>query len=392
MSNRFINFYQLFDNAIIKGIVLCFAAVLAVVMSNGVFSDYYHAFLNNQISIAFNKSVLSLSFKEWINDLLMSVFFLSVGLEIKYEIIEGNLKTAKSRVAPIVGAVFGVVFPILIYLAFNHQDEIATKGWAIPAATDIAFSLAILSMIAKNCPASLRIFLTALAIIDDVIAVLVIAIFYTAKIDYFSLSVILGISFLLFILNKLKTDISLFVYLLIGVFLWYFFHSSGIHSTISGVILAAFIPLKSSKNSCSPLKTLEKNLNPYVNYLILPLFIFANLGIQMGNISSNFFSAVALGILFGLFVGKIFGISLAVYLLEKVKVISFQKGSMLADYIFISAFCGIGLTMSLFISLISFSENPLYLEMSKTGIISGSLVSVLIALLIKFLKQVFKSR
>ena len=386
IPQRLVNFAFLFHQAVNKGLLLFSCTVLAIIIANTKFASLYHHFLEQNFQISLGSNSFSLSIHAWINEFFMAFFFLVVGMEIKREMIDGHLKSKSQRILPIVAACFGVIFPILIYIAFNHHDEIAMQAWAIPAATDIAFALGVFAVFGRKLPLTLRVFLTALAIIDDLIAIIIIALFYsnTLYLGYFIPIALCCI--LLYLLNRAKVS-ALEPYLIIGIFMWYFFFKSGIHSTISGVILAMFIPLKVSNNDF-PLKRLEKILIPYVEYLILPLFAFSNSGICFGSINlASLHHSVVMGIVLGLLVGKTFGISLAVHILKALKIIILPENVQMKHYYYISVLCGIGFTMSLFIALIAFENNSIYLELAKIGIIFGSLISTIVAIV---LMKIFK--
>ena len=386
LPQRLVNFALLFHQAVNKGILLFCCTILAIIVANSKFACLYHHFIEQNFQISLGSNSFSLSIHAWVNEFLMAIFFLVVGMEIKREMIDGHLRTKSQRILPIVAACFGVIFPVLIYISFNHRDEIAMQAWAIPAATDIAFALGVFAIFAKKLPVALRVFLTALAIIDDLIAVIIIALFYsgTLYLGYF-IPITLCCVFL-YLLNRAKIS-ALKPYLIVGIFLWYFFFKSGIHSTISGVILGIFIPLKTSNNNF-PLRRLEKTLAPYVEYLILPLFAFSNSGICFDSINlHSFYHPVVIGIVLGLFIGKAFGISLAVHILKALKIIILPENVQMKHYYYISVLCGIGFTMSLFIALIAFENNPIYLELAKIGIILGSLISTIMAIV---LMKIFK--
>ncbi len=381
LPKRLINFALLFHKAVGKGLLLFSGAILAMVMANTRFSHLYNHFIEQNLQISLSNKHFSLSIHGWISDFLMSIFFLAVGMEIKREMIDGRLATKEQKILPVVSACFGVVFPVLIYIAFNFKDDIAIQAWAIPAATDIAFALGVFAMLSKRLPVTLRVFLTALAIIDDLIAVIIIALFYSAPLQ---LAYFLPITFcclLLYLFNRAKF-FYLAPYLLVGIFMWYFFFKSGIHSTISGVVLGMFIPLKVSDDNY-PLKRLEKILTPYVEYLILPLFAFSNSGINFGDIHFGvFLHPVVLGIVFGLFIGKTVGISCSVHILKKLKIISMPQNVQMKHFYYVSMLCGIGFTMSLFVALIAFENNPIYLEFAKIGIILGSMLSTVMVMVV----------
>ena len=362
--------------AIDSSFLLLYSAIASIVAVNSKFSILYYDFMKQSFQISCGNNSFSLSIQEIINELLMSIFFLVIGMEIKREIIDGHLKTTSQRTLPILAACFGVIFPIIIYTIFNYQDKIAIKGWAIPAATDIAFALSVFIIFGKKLPITLRIFITALAIIDDFISMIIITAFYsgTLRVEYFALITLCCA--LLYLFNRLNVS-SLELYLVMGLISWYCFFKSGIHSTISGIILGIFIPFKISEYH-SPLKKLEKILTPYVQYFILPLFAFVNSGISLTSVKlGSFCHPVILGIVFGLFIGKTLGISFAVYILKFLHLTSFPDNITMKQYCYAGMLCGIGFTMSLFISSIAFADHFIYFELAKVGIIFGSLISII---------------
>ena len=295
-----------------SGLVLLFAAVFALIISNSEFSNLYYETLETKILFGFNDVGLKLSVLHWINDVLMAVFFFLVSLEIKREFIQGELSNPKQALLPIIGAVGGMVVPALIYIIINYNNAATLKGWAIPSATDIAFSLGVLSLLGKKVPISLKVFLTALAIIDDLGAIIIIAFFYSDNVQILYLALMFLSVILLILLNRF--NIKNFVpYLIIGIFLWEFTHASGIHATISGVILALTIPHKSFKKKIdfkdSLLLKLEHSISPYVAFGIMPIFAFANAGVSLDGLTFNsLFEPVPLGIVCGLFFGKQIGV------------------------------------------------------------------------------------
>lgn len=380
LPKKLIDFALLFHQAVNKGLLLFSSTIFALIIANSQFSDIYHHIIETKFSLSFGDESFSLSIHHWVNEFLMSLFFLVVGMEIKREMIEGHLMTREQRIMPVIAACFGVICPVLIYIAFNYKDNIAMKSWAIPAATDIAFALGVFAIFGKNLPIVLRVFLAALAIIDDLIAVIIIALFYSGNLELGYFIPIIMCCLLLYLLNKSNIS-SLVPYIIIGLFLWYFFFQSGIHSTISGVLLGMFVPLKIKGNSCL-LKKLEKYLAPYVAYIILPLFAFSNSGVKLTDVNLEMLlNPVVMGIVVGLFVGKTVGISASVYFMRFFKIISFPKGVKMKHYLSIAALCGIGFTMSLFIALIGFDGNPEHLRLAKLGVLLGSLLSSIVAII-----------
>lgn len=335
-------------------------------IANSNFGNSFQNFLDSKIG-AYTVSM-------WINDGLMSIFFLLVGLEIKRELLEGELSTLKSATLPIFAAIGGMVFPALIFMIFNYGTPYQ-NGWGIPMATDIAFSLAIISMLGKKVPVSLKIFLTALAIVDDLGAIVVIAIFYTEKLElnYLLLS---GLIFLILILlNYFKVKKHIF-YIIPGVFLWYFMHHSGIHATISGVLLAFTIPTNESSEEISPLEKLEEKLHFPVNYFIMPIFALANTNIKFHNgMVDALFTNFGYGIILGLIIGKVIGINLFSWLAIKLKLSEMPKKSNWLQMIGAGLLAGIGFTMSIFIALLSYKGNIVIQDEAKFAILIASVLS-----------------
>ena len=361
-----------------SGLLLLIGAIVALILSNSDLSEYYFNILNTHISIGVQKFGLDLSILHWINDVLMAVFFLVVTLEIKREFIQGELSKPKQALLPIIGAIGGMAVPAIIYVIINFETGHTLKGWAIPSATDIAFSIGVLSLLGSRVPMSLKVFLVALAIIDDLGAIIIIAFFYSTEIQYNYLLLML-ISFIgLLALNKL--GIQKFVpYFLIGLFLWYFTHRSGIHPSISGVLLACAIPHKNHEKDYSLLLKLEHILSPYVAFGIMPLFALANAGVVLGNISINtILSPVPLGIICGLFFGKQIGVFLFSFLSIKLKLTEMPSNSNWVKLYGVGILTGIGFTMSLFVGNLAFLGYSDNLDGVKIGVLIGSSVSALV--------------
>ena len=267
-----------------SGLVLLISAIIALIISNSSYAEFYFNILNKYLFIGINSFGIKLSVLHWINDALMAIFFFFVTLEIKREFIQGELSSIKQAILPIVGAVGGMLVPALIYIYINFNTPETLSGWAIPSATDIAFSIGVLSLLGSRVPISLKVFLTALAIIDDLGAIIIIAFFYTGKLNIIYLLLIIGTFIILIILNK--TGVKKFLpYLVVGLFLWFFTHESGIHATIAGVLLASIIPHRKKEHDFSLLVNLEHAISPYVAFLIMPLFAFANAGVSLNGIS-----------------------------------------------------------------------------------------------------------
>ena len=297
-----------------SGFVLLFAAILALFISNGNLSDQYFSILQKYITLGTDKFGLKLSLIHWINDVLMAIFFFLVSLEIKREFLQGELSNPKQALLPIVGAVGGMLVPALFYIFINLSDSTTLKGWAIPSATDIAFSLGVLSLLGKRVPISLKVFLTALAIIDDLGAIVIIAFFYSGNVEIKYLILMLFAVIILVALNKFKIK-SFLPYLIVGIFLWDFTHQSGIHATIAGVLLALTIPHDTKNHKKSLLLKLEHVLSPYVAFGIMPIFAFANAGVSLEGLTfASLLAPVPLGIVAGLFFGKQIGVLLFSYL------------------------------------------------------------------------------
>jgi len=374
LSKPFKWFFQL---EAASGLVLLIAAIIALVISNSNLSELYFSTLDQYLFIGVNNFGLKLSVHHWINDLLMAVFFFFVTLEIKREFIQGELSNLKKALLPIIGAVGGMVIPALVYVSINLGNSETLNGWAIPSATDIAFSLGILSLLGSRVPMSLKIFLTALAIIDDLGAILIIAFFYSGDLSISYLSLILISYILLLILNKF--GIKKFIpYLIIGSFMWFFTYKSGIHATIAGVLLASTIPHRAKEKDFSLLIKLEHAISPYVAFIIMPIFAFANAGVNLTGLSfSSLLAPVPLGILLGLFVGKQVGVMVISYLAVKLGAAQMPDKSNWLSLYGVSILTGIGFTMSLFVGNLAFVENTQYMDGVKIGVLSGSLLSTL---------------
>ena len=360
------------------GLVLLIGAVVALILSNSNLSGYYFDVLKTHILIGTQNFGLDLSILHWINDVLMCVFFFVVTLEIKREFIHGELSRPKQASLPIIAAIGGMAVPAIIYVIINFETGNTLRGWAIPSATDIAFSIGVLSLLGKRVPISLKIFLMALAIIDDLGAIIIIAFFYSTDLQYMYLILMIGSFLALLIINKFGVK-KFAPYLLIGLFLWYFTHESGIHSTISGVVLALTIPHRRHEKDFSLLLKLEHILSPYVAFGIMPLFALANAGVSLEGISTNTLMApVPLGILCGLFFGKQIGVFLFSYLSIKLKFAEMPSNSNWIKLYGVGILTGIGFTMSLFVGNLAFMENTQHMVGVKIGVLCGSLLSAFV--------------
>ena len=374
LSKPFKWFFQL---EAASGLVLLIAAIIALVISNSIFSELYFSTLEQYLFIGINDFGLKLSVHHWINDLLMAVFFFFVTLEIKREFIQGELSNLKKALLPIIGAVGGMVVPALVYVSINFGNTETLNGWAIPSATDIAFSLGILSLLGSRVPISLKIFLTALAIIDDLGAILIIAFFYSGDLSITYLSLILISYIFLLVLNKLGVK-KFIPYLIIGALMWFFTYKSGIHATIAGVLLASTIPHRIKDKDFSLLIKLEHAISPYVAFLIMPIFAFANAGVSLVGLSlSSLLEPVPLGILLGLFIGKQVGVMVSSYLAVKLGAAQMPDNSSWLSLYGVSILTGVGFTMSLFVGNLAFAGSIHYMDGVKIGVLSGSLLSTI---------------
>ena len=361
-----------------SGLVLLFAAIIALIISNSTLSNLYFDTLNKYLFIGINNFGLKLSVLHWINDALMAIFFFFVTLEIKREFLQGELSNIKQALLPIIAAVGGMLVPALVYVFINLGDSETLNGWAIPSATDIAFSLGVLSLLGKRVPLSLKVFLTALAIIDDLGAILIIAIFYSGDLNIKYLSLMLLAFILLLVINKFNIK-KFLPYLIVGIFLWDFTHNSGIHATIAGVLLAMTIPHRKKEKDFSLLIKVEHSISPYVAFGIMPLFAFANAGVSLDGLTfSSLLNKVPLGIVLGLFLGKQLGVFVFSYISIKLKIAQMPNNSNWFNFYGVGVLTGIGFTMSLFVGNLAFVDNMQYMDGVKIGVLTGSLLSTLV--------------
>lgn len=360
------------------GLLLLLAAAVAIMMRNSDFAGLYDLLQNFPMTFGFGAYSLTKPAVLWINDGLMAIFFLLVGLEIKREILEGQLSSRDQITLPVVAAAAGMAMPALVYVFFNIGTPETLSGWAIPAATDIAFALCLFSLVGSRAPLSLKVLLTAIAVVDDMGAIVIIALFYTAEL---SLAYLLGAVVclvLLAILNR-SGQMRLWPYLLVGAFLWFFVFKSGLHATIAGVLTALTIPLRTRRpEQKSPLKRLEHALHPWVAFAILPIFAFANAGVDLQGLSlALLLEPLPLGIAAGLFVGKQIGIFGSCWLMIKLGWARMPFNAGWTSLYGMAILCGVGFTMSLFIGGLAFTT-PLYLNEVRLGILTGSLLSSLV--------------
>jgi len=377
--NLTLYFKRFFNNSQFSGIMLILCVIISLLIANSAVSESFQLFLDKKIGVSIFHLEYPISI--WINDGLMAVFFLLVGLEIKREIVEGELSSFKNASLPIFAAIGGMIVPAFIFSIFNIGTRYE-NGWGIPMATDIAFSLAIISMLGSRIPNSIKIFLAALAIVDDLGAILVIAIFYTDQIHWMYLLLSLGVTLLLFILNFLKVT-KLIFYIIPGLFLWYFLHHSGIHATIAGVLLAFSIPTNESDTEISPLEKLEHTLSIPVSFLIMPIFALANTNITFNNaMLGGLTNTLGLGIICGLVLGKLIGINLFSFLAIKFKLSSLPQNSSWMQMIGVGCLAGIGFTMSIFIALLSFKTEIQIQDEAKFAILVASFLSAFLGFIL----------
>ncbi|SHI23232.1 Na+/H+ antiporter NhaA [Ferrimonas marina] len=361
------------------GILLMIAVAIAMTLANSPLDGFYDAFLNAPVQVRIGALDIDKTALLWINDLLMAFFFLLIGLEVKRELLQGALSSADKAALPTFAAIGGMVAPALVYLAFNHADAVAANGWAIPAATDIAFALGVLALLGSRVPAALKIFLLALAIIDDLLAILIIALFYSDSLSATSLAVAAAAVFALFALNRRGVR-DLAPYMLIGLVLWVAVLKSGVHATLAGVVLAFTIPLKKDEHGHCPSEHLEHALHPWSAFVILPIFAFANAGVSLSGMSlGDLTAAVPMGIALGLLIGKPVGILGFSWLAVKLKMASLPEGINWKHLFGVSMLCAIGFTMAMFISSLSFDPSAgNYGDLSRLGILMGSGIAALL--------------
>lgn len=380
-QNSYINTFFKMESA--GGILLFFAAVLAMLLANSALEPIYQLVLSTPVEVRVGALDIDKPLLLWINDGLMAVFFFLVGLELKRELAEGELSDRRNVILPGIGAVGGMAVPALIYAFFNYDDPEAINGWAIPAATDIAFALGVLTLLGSRVPTSIKIFLTSLAIFDDIGAIIIIAIFYTSQISFTALVVVACCIPPLFLLNRFNV-VSKSPYMLIGIIMWIATLKSGVHATLAGVVLAMFIPMRCKADpDYSPVRGLEHDLHSVVAFFILPVFAFANAGLNLKGITTEqLFHGVPVGIALGLFIGKQLGIFGFCWLFIKMGVASLPRGMTWVGLYGTAALCGIGFTMSLFIGSLAFGDVADRMFDERLGIIFGSLCSGIVGYLI----------
>ena len=367
-----------------SGIILMVAMVLAMIMNNSFLDDAYQAFIAIPIVVQFGELIIDKPLLLWVNDGLMALFFFTIGLELKRELLEGELSDRSKIVLPLMAAIGGMVVPALVYAVFNWDDPIAIKGWAIPAATDIAFALGVLMLLGKRVPSSLKIFLISLAVFDDVGAIIIIAFFYTVKLSYISL-LVAAICIAILVIMNLTNVTRIAAYAVVGLILWVSVLKSGVHATLATVIMAFTIPLRTKDPSIrSPLHQLEEDLHPMVAFFVLPIFAFSNAGINLSNLTlESLTHPVPVGIALGLFLGKQIGVFGFAWLAIKTGIASKSKELTWPALYGVALLTGVGFTMSLFIGSLAFEHTSLPADIDERfGILLGSLLSAIIGYLV----------
>ncbi len=367
------------------GILLCVTTALALIFVNSPLREFYDVFKNLPVVIQAGAFIIDKPLLLWINDGLMAIFFLLIGLEVKRELIEGHLSSKDNAILPVVAAIGGLCVPAVIYAFINMDNGEALNGWAIPAATDIAFALGVISMLGDRVPPALKVCLVAIAIIDDIGAILIIAFFYTADISLISL--VLAFSGLAVVaLLNIRNVTNLGPYIIIGLFIWACVLKSGVHATLAGIALGLLIPLKAkNENGKSPLKVMEHALHPWVGFGVIPIFAFANAGVSFQNITlDTFLEPVTLGIILGLFIGKQMGVMLLTYLAYKIKLCRLPEGITWAQFYGMALLTGIGFTMSLFIGTLAFTDLAMAVPV-RIGVLTGSLISGIMGIMVLLL-------
>ncbi len=367
------------------GVLLIIVTILALLLQNSMLSEFYNSFLHTHVEIRFGDLQIAKPLLLWVNDGLMAIFFFLIGLEVKREIMEGHLSSLSKISLPAISALGGMVVPALVFIAFNRGESFAMNGWAIPTATDIAFALGILSLLGSRVPTSLKIFLMALAIIDDLGAIVIIAIFYTSELSTISILIASISLIILFIMNRFGV-IRRTAYILVGIVLWISVLKSGVHATLAGVALAFMIPLNSidkKGKKFSMLKEMEQGLHYWVAFMILPLFAFVNAGVDLKDISiDEMFTTVPMGIMLGLFIGKQVGVFGFSWIAIKLGWAKLPNSSSWLQLYGVSVLTGIGFTMSLFVDSLAYNDTQIYHFADKLAILIGSFLSGLVGYLI----------
>ncbi|MDR2319563.1 MULTISPECIES: Na+/H+ antiporter NhaA [unclassified Pseudomonas] len=376
MRSLFTRFFQL---EAASGLLLIAAAVLALIINNSPLSYLYSGLLDVPVAVQVGALNIAKPLLLWINDGLMALFFLLIGLEVKREVINGHLSKPSQIVLPATAAIGGMVVPALIYWFINREDPAAVAGWAIPTATDIAFALGVLALLGKRVPVSLKLFLMTLAIIDDLGAIVVIALFYSGTLSSVSLLLAAACLVVLVAMNRLGV-VKLGPYMVVGLILWVCVLKSGVHATLAGVALALCIPLRTRNAETSPLLALEHALHPWVAYAILPLFAFANAGVSLAGMTvESFTHPVPMGIAVGLLLGKTVGVFGLTWVAVKLRLAALPAGAGWGQLLGVAILCGIGFTMSLFVGSLAFVPGSSeYAGMDRMGILTGSFFAAVI--------------
>ena len=375
LRSTFTRFFQL---EAASGLLLIAAAALALIVNNSPLSHYYTAFLDVPVAVQIGALQIAKPSLLWINDGLMALFFLLIGLEVKRELLEGQLSKPSQVVLPGAAAIGGMVVPALIYWFINKDYPDALGGWAIPMATDIAFALGVLALLGKRVPVSLKLFLMTLAIIDDLGAIIVIAVFYSSELSGVSLLLAAACLIVLIAMNRMGV-IKVAPYMIVGLILWVCVLKSGVHATLAGVTLAFCIPLRTKNSETSPLMSIEHALHPWVAYAILPLFAFANAGVSLAGVSlHSFVSHVPMGIAAGLLIGKTLGVFGLTWIAIKTGMAALPAGANWGQVFGVAILCGIGFTMSLFVGSLAFVAGSDYVGMDRMGILTGSILAALL--------------
>ncbi len=360
------------------GILLVFVTIVALVLKNSGLSEFYSSFLHTHVEIRFGSLQIAKPLLLWVNDGLMAVFFFLIGLEVKREVLEGHLSSLSQVVLPGVAAIGGMVVPALVFIAFNQGESFAMKGWAIPTATDIAFALGVLSLLGNRVPLSLKVFLLALAIIDDLGAIVIIALFYTSELSTMSIIIATIALTILFVMNRCCVALKA-AYILVGIVLWVSVLKSGVHATLAGVALAFMIPFNCKNRdgkTCAMSKEMEHDLHYWVAFMILPLFAFVNAGVDLRGISVvEMFTPVPMGIMLGLFIGKQVGVFGFSWLAIKARIAKLPDGGSWGQLYGVSILTGIGFTMSLFVDSLAYNDTQIFHYADKLAILLGSFLS-----------------
>jgi len=379
-----LNFNKFIESESAGGILLIATAVLAMVLANSPLRNIYDLFISTPVEIRVGPLEIAKPLLLWVNDGLMTVFFFLVGLELKRELLVGEFSDRRKLALPAFGALGGMIIPAIIYIGINRGNTVAMNGWAVPTATDIAFALGILSLLGPRVPTNLKVLLTSLAIFDDIGAIVIIALFYTAAISIHSLVVVAVCVGILFFMNK-KGQETIAMYVFIGSIMWVALLKSGVHATLAGVILAMFIPMQSQRDpDYSPLMQIEHDLQPVTAFFILPLFAFCNSGINLANATADFFfHSIPVGITLGLFFGKQIGVFCFIWFAVRMKISDMPKDTSWTTLYGLAILCGIGFTMSLFIGSLAFDQTVKQMVFDeRMGIVIGSLFSGILGYLI----------